>query len=415
MVYFGRDNRLHEVLQTHLPYYRALGDSYQKDFRKRTSNFIRSIDFRGGNNFRIGFEHVAAVSGAFIQISFGIDNYLLIDFEVITIYPEAYKSTRTQMYHKGDVNPGGAIAISWKDFILGYETNKDNLNVGLHEMAHAWFFSISSQRFDESDNLYDLLSKYIYLSELEVVKIRHHIKSIFRKYASENVYEFFAVSIEYFFEDAVEFKKELPNLYRHLCLLLNQDPAEGIPRGININEYFNNKNLYGILPKSEKIIYSPEDLKVTTIHHQSKKGALFIIMGFLNLYIVGLINLDSEMSVLLFFSLFVLFFFIYKQFYPNEKITVSENFLIFESKSWFSKDLFALHFDNVLTVDYDDMKSLFLMKYIDDKQIKKKVLTVKSKFNTRVDFRKVLVENKLTIKKNGTRMPRLKSKNRWRR
>jgi len=130
---------------------------------------------------------------------------------------------------------------------------------------------------------------------------------------------------------------------------------------------------------------------------------------------VGLLNLNPAMSVSVFFSVFILFFFIYKQFYPIEKISVSKNFLVFESISWFSSNLLALHFDNILTVDYSDMKSLFLVKYIDNKQIKKKVLTVKNKFNTRIDFRKVLVENKLAIKKNGTRMPRLRSRNRWRR
>jgi len=181
MGFFSVDNSLHDILYKHIPFYRNLDIDYQKEFQRRTKRFMHSIQFRGGNNFRIEFEHIAAVSGAFIQITFGIEDYFLSDFQVITIYPEAYKSTVTQMYHKGDVNPGGAIAISWKDFIDGYKTDEDNLNVGLHEMSHAWFFSISNQRFDEKDNLYDLLSKYIYLSELEVVKIRHHLKSIFRK------------------------------------------------------------------------------------------------------------------------------------------------------------------------------------------------------------------------------------------
>ena len=52
---------------------------------------------------------------------------MLNDFEVITIYPEAYKSTITGLLRKGDVNLGGAIAISWKDFVKGYETDFDNV------------------------------------------------------------------------------------------------------------------------------------------------------------------------------------------------------------------------------------------------------------------------------------------------
>jgi hypothetical protein len=36
--------------------------------------------------------------------------------------------------------------------------------------------------------------------------------------------EFFAVSVEHFFEDPSGFAKELPLLYQHLCVLLHQDP-----------------------------------------------------------------------------------------------------------------------------------------------------------------------------------------------
>ena len=172
---------LHNILEKHNPYYRDLNPSLQKEFRYRTKLFTKAIRFRGGNGFKITDEHITAVSGAYIQITFGLSKYFLIDFDVITIYEKAYKSTITGMYHKGDVNPQGAIAISWEDFVKGYETDEDNLNVGLHEMAHAWFFSISMNRFDEDSNTYDKLSKFIFLSEEEVVRLRNHKKSIFRK------------------------------------------------------------------------------------------------------------------------------------------------------------------------------------------------------------------------------------------
>jgi hypothetical protein len=39
------------------------------------------------------------------------------------------------------------------------------------------------------------------------------------------MHEFFAVCIEYFFEAAPDFKKEVPHLYNFLMLMLNQDPS----------------------------------------------------------------------------------------------------------------------------------------------------------------------------------------------
>jgi len=396
----------------YLPYYQKLRVSDQKEFRSRTRLFIQQIQFRGGDGFKITYEHVVAIAGAFIQISFGVKYYLLTDFEVITIYPEIYKSTVTQQFHKGDVNPGGAIAISWKDFLQGYETEEDNLNVGLHEMAHAWFFSISHQRFDEDDDLYDILSKYIYLSELEVVKIRHNIKSIFRKYASENVYEFFAVSIEYFFEDAKEFKAELPDLYRHLCLLLNQDPAEGITRGIHTQEYFTNKNLINFVPEEEEIIYPEEGLKITT-----NRSAIRFFFGFIYsefFLMIGGAFIGIGFSLYFFLAISIIFAFVLLwNFTAKYKISMGKHYMIMDSNVLFKKEKIAIHLDNILTVNLDVVKRNFTVKYIDNQQIFSKMFSANDRGYFE-NFVKVLVEYKLVLKKEGTRIPRLKSRNRWR-
>lgn len=404
--------KIHNVLMEYLPYYQKLRVSDQKEFRSRTKIFIRQIQFRGGDGFKITYEHVVAIAGAFIQISFGVKYYLLTDFEVITIYPEVYKSTVTQLYHKGDVNPGGAIAISWKDFVQGYETEEDNLNVGLHEMAHAWFFCISHQRFDEEDDLYDILSKYIYLSELEIVKIRHNIKSIFRKYASENVYEFFAVSIEYFFEDAKEFKAELPDLYRHLCLLLNQDPSEGITRGIHTQEYFVNKNLFNFVPVEEEIVYPEEKLKIAT---KSDAIHFILILIYSEIFLAisgGIIGMGYYLYLFLAISIIFALVLMWN-FKAKYKISMGKNYMIMNSITLLKKEKIAIHLDNILTVDLDDVKRNFTLKYIDDKQIFSKMFTANDRQYFE-NFVKVLVEYKLVLKKEGTRIPRLKSRNRWR-
>jgi Mlc titration factor MtfA (ptsG expression regulator) len=43
-------------------------------------------------------------------------------------------------------------------------------------------------------------------------------------YAATNYQEFWAVCIETFFERSTAFKRQLPDLYSSLCILLNQDP-----------------------------------------------------------------------------------------------------------------------------------------------------------------------------------------------
>ena len=44
------------------------------------------------------------------------------------------------------------------------------------------------------------------------------------RYAATNYNEFWAVSVETFFEKPFQMKQEMPVLYRGLCQLLRQDP-----------------------------------------------------------------------------------------------------------------------------------------------------------------------------------------------
>ena len=64
----------------------------------------------------------------------------------------------------------------------------------------------------------------IYFRETKVFneKGEHYL----RAYAFTNEYEFFAVSIEHFFEDPKGMKAAHPDLYDCLKKLINQDPAK---------------------------------------------------------------------------------------------------------------------------------------------------------------------------------------------
>jgi len=64
------------------------------------------------------------------------------------------------------------------------------------------------------------------LSKEEMGKIKNGEHHIFRNYAATNIYEFFAVSVEYFFETPQLLKNELPQLYKHLIILLKQNPLK---------------------------------------------------------------------------------------------------------------------------------------------------------------------------------------------
>ena len=146
-------------------------------------------------------------------------------FKRIIVYPDAYKNPSTGNMHYGEVNPHGVIVLSWKRLLKGHEITDDAINLGLHEMAHALMHTIIYSDNHES-GLDPYLRNIVRLSKEEMGKIKNGEHHIFRNYAATNIYEFFAVSVEYFFETPQLLKNELPQLYKHLIILLKQNPLK---------------------------------------------------------------------------------------------------------------------------------------------------------------------------------------------
>jgi Mlc titration factor MtfA (ptsG expression regulator) len=217
---------LHErydpILLKSFPYYRKLSDKMKIRFMLRLQKFINSKTFSGCDGLEITDEIRVLISAAAIQLTFGLDRYLMDHFSEIFVYPEIFLSRVNDEYHKGETNIRGAIVFSWKDFYEGYAVENDKFNLGLHEMAHALELSKRLDGFDEFFSGY--FSKWAAVALYEYENINNDRASFLRKYGGANIHEFFAVCVEHFFEAPAEFNSKLPDIYRHLGILLKQNP-----------------------------------------------------------------------------------------------------------------------------------------------------------------------------------------------
>lgn len=224
-VFYSKKHREQESkLLAHFEYYTLLNEIERKKFLKRVNKFIRRTKFYGRKGFEITDDVKLLISASAVQLTFGFYNFKFSIFRTILVYPDEYKNAFTGNYHKGELNPKGLIVYSWRHFLEGYYDNDDNINLGLHEMAHALFYTLLKTN-DLDYDLDNYLSNYVKLSANEIRKIRNGEIHFFRKYAGQNLQEFFAVSVEHFFESPSAFKAQLPRLYKYLSILLNQDPA----------------------------------------------------------------------------------------------------------------------------------------------------------------------------------------------
>lgn len=214
-----------DILAKYAIHYQRLDDAGKQRMERITASFLREKEWIGAG-ITVAEEMKVMISACAAQLLMGFPDLVLRHFERIIVYPDTYRSPRSGRLHQGEVRPRpGIIIISWDDFLHGYAHSRDAHNVGLHELAHAlWFEDMID---NEEHRFLDrrLLASWGRQATEHVARIKRREPHYFRDYAGTNQAEFFAVAVEYFFEQPKEFRQAEPELYATLAGLLKQDPA----------------------------------------------------------------------------------------------------------------------------------------------------------------------------------------------
>ncbi|MEI9943499.1 MAG: zinc-dependent peptidase [Chitinophagaceae bacterium] len=203
-------------------YFNDLSPDLKRRFVKRTHQFrlLKKFHYIGLENNE---DTAILVSASAVQITFGLDDYQISYFKDIYILADAYHIDNDDELYIGHVAPDG-IYLSWKHFLYGYSNNTDNINVAVHEMAHALLYNnfFAQYGFDSHFRLnYEKFSNSTGPILADVITKR---QSYLRSYAFSNLHEFWAVSAEAFFCNPKGLKENMPELYEALRRVLNQDP-----------------------------------------------------------------------------------------------------------------------------------------------------------------------------------------------
>ena len=220
-------NRFKQPILKFNTFYQQLPEESKKLFDKKVKYFINTKEFIARDMSNVTDEMQAMIASAAVQLTFGLPDVSLLHFNKILIYPTDYYSVISRQYHKGEVNPRlKAIVLSWNDFVAGFVEPYDGVNLGLHEMAHALKLENIIQNGEH--HFFDLeeYMKWLELAKEEIVKIRAGEDSMFRKYASVDEDEFFAVCVEVYFEQPHKLFENNPALYKSMSNLLNQDTIQ---------------------------------------------------------------------------------------------------------------------------------------------------------------------------------------------
>ena len=255
-------NKLEPVLNEHFEYYKHLPEPLKLKFLLRTSVWMKRKRFSGREGLVVTEEMKMLISASAIQLTFGLSDFQLNHFSEIVIYPDVFLSTATNNLHRGETSMKGYIVLSWKHFLEGYKFSSDKLNLGLHELAHALDLSRIVKSTDPFFHAYFV--KWMAASNTEFNAVNEEEQHFLRNYAGTNQREFFAVCVEHFFEDPYGFKERLPVLYRHLSVLLRQDPV-----AISNNS----------TAQVQWISNVPDKSKLTEAYYRSSLGIWYAIKG----------------------------------------------------------------------------------------------------------------------------------------
>lgn len=217
------DVEIEHALNKRFPYYIAISAADKERFLHRVKNFIAYKIFYIHDES--GFKEMPIlISAAAIQLTFGLEKYLLPYFKNIHVFPEEFFRSNNMgvCFLEGNVS-GNNINLSWKHFLRGYEKKTDGQNVGLHELAHALYYQTFVVGENVDDNFRSSYDEFIDHGN----KVYHTEKTVagglYSEYAVKNFQEFWAESAEIYFERPAMLKELYPSLYETMKTLLNQD------------------------------------------------------------------------------------------------------------------------------------------------------------------------------------------------
>ena len=213
------------ILETEVAFFLRLSDKKRKYFEHRMAHFLLTYNFHGKEGIIISDEIKIAIASSYIMLTFGMRHYLIDVFDKIIIYPVSYYSTINENLHNGEFNPRyKAIVFSWQHFKEGNATDSDNLNLGIHEFAHA-LHQYGLKKHNNSAAIFASMYEQI-KKEIRRPANAKRLKesNYFRIYAFTNEFEFLAVILEHFFETPQTFHQEFPELFLKVKRMINYAP-----------------------------------------------------------------------------------------------------------------------------------------------------------------------------------------------
>ena len=227
-----------DIVVRQVPLLRRLPPELREQLEGKMNLFLDQVSFHGNRGLEVTEEMELSIAAQACLLIVNTDMWY-DNLRTILLYPSAFKSRQSRqsgfvVTEKETVRTGeswnrGPVVLSWAHSRLGSLDDRDGQNVVLHEFAH------QIDDMSGHTNGIPLLGREQSFAEWERVFLtafQTHVKKVERghrtvidSYGAEGHEEFFAVSVEVFFERSRALKEEAPDVYEQLSKLFRLDPV----------------------------------------------------------------------------------------------------------------------------------------------------------------------------------------------
>ena len=226
------------IIAAQVPLLQKLPESLRAPLEGKINLFLRQISFVGCDGLEVTDEMRLSIAAQACLLVVNNDAWYS-NLRTILVYPGAFRSVRKERHgyvvterktvRTGESWPRGPVILSWADSRQGAMHDADGHNVVLHEFAHQ-LDDLSGQTdgapvlargqsFDEWRRV------FVGAFKRHVDNVENGRKTVIDAYGAEGIQEFFAVTVEEFFERPHALQRAEPEVYAQLSELFRLDPA----------------------------------------------------------------------------------------------------------------------------------------------------------------------------------------------
>lgn len=224
------DERVRNILQEEVAFYKKLDDQQKVAFETRVMRFLQRVHITGVKTTVEDLDRVLVAAGAIIPI-FAFPDWEYRNIHEVLLYPGSFNEEFGQEGNDrnilGMVGTGpmqNVMVLSQENVRAGFRAGSDKHNTAIHEFVH-----LVDKSDGSTDGLPEALIPHQYARPWlkrvhEEIRLIKEGRSDINYYGTTNEAEFLAVVSEYFFEKPAEMEKKHPELYALLKSIFQ--PAE---------------------------------------------------------------------------------------------------------------------------------------------------------------------------------------------